>query len=91
MNKRCARQVESRLRAAAKVGPGATRLNPEDGGSFVALINGCSARVQLDCLAGVSVGGVTISLRHLSHETAEAVLRFLAQRNEPNGVICQHT
>ena len=76
--------LETRLRAASGLPPvdDCWRHISEER-SFIAGL-GCYTRVQLDHIDGKPVGGISISLRYLSVDAAEAIIRFLAQRNEPN-------
>lgn len=79
-------KIERRLRAAAGLPPFEGVRSREESRSFIAR-PGCSARVQIDHIGGQLAGGISIGLRSLTPDAAEAVLRFLAARNEPNSAL----
>lgn len=76
--------LETRLRSAAGLQKVTEDRSPQESRSFLVLL-GCSARVQLDHIDGRPIGGITVTLRGMTADAAEALLRFLATRNEPNG------
>ena len=78
--------VEELLRRAAGMGP-SKDPRPAFGnrnGFFADL--GCGARVDFGHIDGLFVGSVSLNLRRLTPNTAEAVLNFLRTRNEPNSM-----
>lgn len=77
-------QLETRLRIAAGLQPISSDRMDHDSRSFLTVL-GCSVRVQLDHIDGRPVGGVTVRLGSMAPDAAEALLRFLSTRNEPNG------
>ncbi|QBX38639.1 hypothetical protein E4M02_10990 [Brevundimonas sp. S30B] len=78
-------ELEDRLRQAAGIPAFVGQRPDEDSRSFYARPD-VSARVQIDHIDGRPVGGVAISLRGLTPDAAEAVLRFLSSRNERNSL-----
>lgn len=75
--------LEDRLRRAAGLPAFVGERSVEESRSFYARPD-VSARVQIDHIDGRPVGGVAISLRGLTPDAAESVLRFLSGRNEKN-------
>lgn len=77
--------LDTKLRAAARQPECTWHRTPDAARGFAAFIGGASARVQIDHIDGQLCGGLTVTLRHLTPEAAEAVLHFLSTRNQPNG------
>lgn len=81
--------LAGRLRSAAGLLPQEGLRGRHESRSFLASVGGAHARVQIDHIDGEPVGGIQITLRSLTPDAAEAVLRFLAGRNGHNSPFSQ--
>lgn len=73
-----------RQNATPKPPAGRDHWQPNDSRSFTLNLGGALVRAQLDQIDGEPLG-TTLRISGLNPDAAEAVLRLLATRNEPNG------
>lgn len=78
--------IEANLRRAAGLGPGKDPYPAfgRNNGFYADL--GCGARVEFGSIDGRFVGSVSVVLRRLTPEAAEAILTLLRTRNEANSM-----
>ena len=80
-------QAETRLRCAAGLAPIDHPRHIDVSRSFRATIGGAGVSVQLDQIDGRPSASVSLQLRFMTHDAAEAVLDLLRRRNETNGAM----